>query len=181
MGSAPSVPSRRPSVLLNVVLAVRLDAPVQAVLGTRKRPAVVRYPMLVEAASPDLPKPTTQSNTPHRFRQRLRQPGEPAAPGRGHPVPGVADEGQVRRRRARARAQPRFSTPARRQHAAVESAINALEANGLDRCPDHCTDSFKRYVVMAVVERNLHRLGAILLAEEAKTAVKERRRQRRAA
>lgn len=54
----------------------------------------------------------------------------------------------------------------RRRHSAVESAINALEAHGLDRCPDHGLDGFKRYVALAVVARNLHRLGAILLAQD---------------
>jgi hypothetical protein len=33
---------------------------------------------------------------------------------------------------------------ARRQHAAVESAINAIEVHGLDRCPDHGLDAFDR-------------------------------------
>lgn len=61
---------------------------------------------------------------------------------------------------------PRFQR-LRRRHSAVESAINALEAHGLDRCPDHGIDGFKRYVALSVVSRNLHRLGAILLAEEA--------------
>ena len=72
---------------------------------------------------------------------------------------------------------PRFIR-LRQRHSAVESAINALEAHGLDLCPDHGLDGFKRYVAMAVVARNLHRLGAILLAAEAE---QERRRQRRAA
>jgi IS5 family transposase len=31
---------------------------------------------------------------------------------------------------------------ARRQHSAVESAINALEVHGLDRCPDHGVRGF---------------------------------------
>jgi hypothetical protein len=72
---------------------------------------------------------------------------------------------------------PRFIR-LRQRHSAVESAINALEAHGLDLCPDHGLDGFKRYVAMAVVARNVHRLGAILLAAEAE---QERRRQRRAA
>ena len=50
----------------------------------------------------------------------------------------------------------------RRRHAAVESAINALEVHGLDICPDHGLDGFKRYVALAVVSRNLQKLGAIL-------------------
>jgi hypothetical protein len=45
----------------------------------------------------------------------------------------------------------------RRRHSAVESAINAL-----DRCPDHGIDGFKRYVALAVVARNIHRLGAVV-------------------
>lgn len=55
----------------------------------------------------------------------------------------------------------------RRQHSAVESAINALEAHGLDRCPDHGITGFKRYVALAVVARNIQRLGAILRQQEA--------------
>ena len=55
----------------------------------------------------------------------------------------------------------------RRQHSAVESAINALEVHGLDRCLDHGIDGFKRYAAFAVVARNLQRLGAILRQQEA--------------
>ena len=55
---------------------------------------------------------------------------------------------------------------ARRQHSAVESAINALEHNGLDRCPDHGLDGFKRYVALGILSRNLQRIGAIVLAKE---------------
>ena len=55
---------------------------------------------------------------------------------------------------------------AKRAHSGVESAINALEVHGLDRCPDHGIDGFKRYVAMAVVARNIHRIGAILWQRE---------------
>ncbi len=55
---------------------------------------------------------------------------------------------------------------ARRQHSAVESAINALEVHGLDRCPDHGINGFKRYVALAVVARNIHRIGDILRQQE---------------
>jgi IS5 family transposase len=51
---------------------------------------------------------------------------------------------------------------ARRAHSAVESAINALEVHGLDMSPDHGIDGFRRYVALAVVTRNIHRIGAIL-------------------
>ena len=50
----------------------------------------------------------------------------------------------------------------RRQHAAVESAINALEVHGLDRCLDHGLEGFRRYVAMAVVARNIQKLGVLL-------------------
>jgi len=55
---------------------------------------------------------------------------------------------------------------ARRQHSAVESDINALEASGLDKCPDKGRDAFKRYVALAVVGSNLKRLGRILLERD---------------
>ena len=69
----------------------------------------------------------------------------------------------------------------RRQHAAVESAINALEAHGLDRCPDHGIAGFKRYVALAVVARNLQRLGAVLRGQEAEAARRKRGPYRKAA
>jgi hypothetical protein len=56
----------------------------------------------------------------------------------------------------------------RHQHSAVESAINALEAHGLDVCPDHGIDGFKRYVALAVLARNVQRLGAVLREQDAK-------------
>jgi IS5 family transposase len=50
----------------------------------------------------------------------------------------------------------------RRQHSAVESAINALEVHGLDRCPDNGLVAFKSYTSLAIVSRNLQRLGALV-------------------
>ncbi len=63
---------------------------------------------------------------------------------------------------------------AREKHSAVESAINALEVHGLDVCPDHGIDGFKRYVALAVVARNIQRIGAILKQQEEKR--KEKRK-----
>lgn len=57
---------------------------------------------------------------------------------------------------------------ARQQHSAVESAINALGVHGLDMCPDHGIEGFKRYVALAVVARNIQRLGAIIRRLEKK-------------
>ncbi|HXH55223.1 MAG TPA: ISNCY family transposase, partial [Gammaproteobacteria bacterium] len=59
---------------------------------------------------------------------------------------------------------------ARRKHSAVESAINALEVHGLDRCPDHGIKGFKRYVALAIVARNIQRVGAILQKREQRQA-----------
>lgn len=55
---------------------------------------------------------------------------------------------------------------ARNKHSAVESAINALEVHGLDQCPDHGIDGFKRYVGLAVLSRNIQILGAIIRKRE---------------
>jgi hypothetical protein len=55
---------------------------------------------------------------------------------------------------------------ARRAHSAVESAINALEVHGLDICPDEGIEGFKRYVAVAVVARNIHRIGAIVWQQD---------------
>ena len=62
----------------------------------------------------------------------------------------------------------------RRQHSAVESAINALDAHGLDRCPDHGIKGFERYVALAVLAKNIHRLGSVLREQQ-----KERQRRKR--
>jgi len=45
--------------------------------------------------------------------------------------------------------------------------------HGLDLCPDHGIAGFKRYVALAVVARNIHRIGAILWQQE------QRREQRK--
>jgi hypothetical protein len=65
---------------------------------------------------------------------------------------------------------------ARRQHSAVESAINALEVHGLDICLDHGIEGFKRYVAFAVLTRNIHRIGDIAWQLD-----QQRERRRRAA
>ena len=69
----------------------------------------------------------------------------------------------------------------RREHSAVESAINALEVHGLNRCPDHGLDGFKRYVSLAVVGRNIQKLGVILLELEREAENRRLQRESRAA
>lgn len=69
---------------------------------------------------------------------------------------------------------------ARKKHSAVESAINALEVHGLNKCPDHGIEGFKRYVALAIVARNIHRIGDILKRKEEKSLARKRKRQLRA-
>ena len=57
----------------------------------------------------------------------------------------------------------------RYQHAAVESAINALEVHGLDRCPDHGLHGFNRYVSLAVLSRNIQLLGVAIKKKQINT------------
>lgn len=54
------------------------------------------------------------------------------------------------------------------RHSGVESAINALENHGLDRCLDHGIVGFKRYVGLAILSRNIHILGTILHKQKMK-------------
>jgi hypothetical protein len=61
---------------------------------------------------------------------------------------------------------------ARRRHAGVESAIGALQSgNGLVRCRDGTEVGFARYVALAVLGRNLHALGKLLIAREQELAL----------
>jgi hypothetical protein len=56
---------------------------------------------------------------------------------------------------------------ARQRHPGIESAIGALEfGNGLKRCRDRTELGFERYVSLAVLGRNLHVLGKLLIARE---------------
>ena len=50
----------------------------------------------------------------------------------------------------------------RRQHPAVESAINNLEHRGLDRVLAYGTEGFSRVVALSVVALNIHRIGLLL-------------------
>jgi len=61
----------------------------------------------------------------------------------------------------------------RNHHSAVESNINQLEHNGLDRCPDKGLKNYKRYVSLGILSYNLHRLGKILLAAQAVQGIKQ--------
>jgi hypothetical protein len=69
----------------------------------------------------------------------------------------------------------------RRKHSVVESSINALEQGGLDRCPDHGIQDFKRYIGLAVVARNLHTIGNILQKKESEREKRRMAQKRRIA
>jgi hypothetical protein len=55
---------------------------------------------------------------------------------------------------------------AKKKHSAVESAIHALDCHGLDKCLDRGLVNFNRYVALAMVARNIQRVGAILNKRE---------------
>ena len=48
------------------------------------------------------------------------------------------------------------------KHQAIESNINQLTHHGLDICRDKGEENFKKYVSLAVVSYNLHRLGNLI-------------------
>ena len=81
-----------------------------------------------------------------------------------------------RNRAAREREEAEGFAAMRRQHPAVESAINSLEHRGLDRVRTHGTEGFARMVALSVLAGNLHRLGRLLRQQE-QDARKRRRRQ----
>jgi len=72
----------------------------------------------------------------------------------------------------------------KQKHSAIESNINELEHNGLDRCPDRTYHGYKRYISIGIVAHNLQRIGKSLLKQEhekEKKRIKKRRAVRIAA
>lgn len=56
----------------------------------------------------------------------------------------------------------------RQHHPGIESAIGALQSgNGLERCRDRSEIGFARYLGLAILGRNIHTLGKLLIAREA--------------
>ena len=78
----------------------------------------------------------------------------------------------------REREEAQASAEARRQHPAVESAINHLEHRGLDRVRSRGADGFAHTVALSILAANVHRIG-VLVRQRVRDA--ERRRRRRAA
>ena len=66
----------------------------------------------------------------------------------------------------------RESTPSfkekRRNHPAIESAINGIEQSGLDICRDYGINGFKRNVRFAVIARNIWKIGDYIVKKEIK-------------
>jgi len=60
----------------------------------------------------------------------------------------------------------------RERHSAVESNINELGHNGLDRCPDRGYEHFKRYIALGVCSYNLHKIGSELMRQEKQKRIK---------
>jgi hypothetical protein len=85
-------------------------------------------------------------------------------------------KGKLSRQALAAQNTPEF-VQARRAHSAVESAINALEVHGLDVCPDHGIEGFKRYVALAVLARDIHRIGALLWQQDQARRCKHQNKQ----
>ena len=61
------------------------------------------------------------------------------------------------------------------KHSAVESAINALENHGLDRCPDHGIDRFNKYVALAVLGRDIQILGNIVQQKKLESEIRRQK------
>ena len=76
------------------------------------------------------------------------------------PKRGKKTEAQVEEEKA-----PKFRQR-RRAHSAVESAINALEHHGLNRCLDLGLAGFERHVGYGVLAYNLHLIGRELLRQQ---------------
>ena len=72
-------------------------------------------------------------------------------------------------------AEPAFAG-ARRQHPAVESAINNLEQRGLDRVRTRGAAGFERTVALSVLAANLHRIGLVLQRRERRRLERQRKR-----
>ena len=61
----------------------------------------------------------------------------------------------------------------RKAHSAVESAINALEHHGLNRCLDVGLEGYTRYIGYGVLAYNLHVIGRELLAQRRAAEIEE--------
>ncbi len=71
---------------------------------------------------------------------------------------------------------------ARQRHSGVESAIGALQAgNGVQRSRDRTEIGLERYLCLAILGRNLHVLGKLLIAQQSPEALAAHSRRKDAA
>lgn len=71
---------------------------------------------------------------------------------------------------------------ARQRHPGIESAIGALQSgNALERCRDRTEIGFERYLGLAILGRNLHVLGKLLIQQKAPDAKAAESRRKSAA
>jgi transposase, IS5 family len=71
---------------------------------------------------------------------------------------------------------------ARQRHPGVESAIGALQSgNGLKRSRDRSEGGFERYLGLAILGRNLHVLGKLLIAEASPESIAAQSKRQEAA
>jgi IS5 family transposase len=61
----------------------------------------------------------------------------------------------------------------RKNHSAVESCINALEVHGLDKCPDHGIKGFEKYTSLAILARNIQKIGVVLMKRKKRILKKQ--------
>ncbi len=64
----------------------------------------------------------------------------------------------------------------RNKHSRIESAVNAIENHGLDRCHDHGEDGFTRYVALAVVARNILQIGRLVMQQRINIVQREHKK-----
>jgi len=86
------------------------------------------------------------------------------------PVVVMPKRGKKNAEEAAAEKKPEF-VELRRAHSAVESAINALEHHGLNRCLDVGIEGYTRYVGFGVLAYNLHQIGRRLQDQERSVAM----------
>ena len=75
-----------------------------------------------------------------------------------HPV--MPKKGKLSKKNKEKESEPMFKKY-RKKHSTVEANINQLEHLGAGTCSDKGIDGFKRYVGLAVLAYNIHRIGSI--------------------
>ena len=90
-------------------------------------------------------------------------------------IPGavIKQKGKPNKARQEIQGSQDFKKPSNSHHA-VESNINQLEYHGLHKCRDKGEENFKKYVSLAVLSYNLHRLGNLIKKRQLREKPKEK-------